>query len=74
MVVLFPEHLTHTLGHSLFSPITLFLASKEPLFNEMMDTLPVWITHLVYAMPGQQVVLTVQFSVPGAYAQLPENE
>lgn len=39
-----------------------------------MDTLPVWITHLAYSTSGQQVALTPQFLVPGAFLPLPDKE
>lgn len=51
--------------------------SKEPPSPSLMrgmDTLPVWITHLAYSTSGQQVALTPQFLVPGAFLELPEKE
>lgn len=39
-----------------------------------MDTLPVWITDLAYSTSGQQVALTPQSLVPGAFLALPDKE
>lgn len=81
MLLSFPEYLIHfrTLNISTRYPIpdvqgVPLSPPHRPHLMRGMDTLPVWITHLAYSTSVQQVALTPQFLVPGAFLELPEKE